>query len=381
MRRSIGRLTALTALLALCGGFFGAQPAQARAPATPAFGVQFHAMWSDYTDVQRGKALDALRHSGATWVRIDVSWAMLQPKARGQFSNWGVSFVDRVISMTRARGLKPLVTLWLTPAWANSGRGERVLPTDVADYAAVAEWAAARWAGRVAAWEVWNEPNLEDFMVGADPVAYTRLLRAAYPAFHRGDPSTRVVAGAVVYNDDPWISRMYAAGLHGYFDVLSTHPYQAVADEAPDLADNGKIWRMRHVTAVRRLMVEHGDGGKPIWFTEFGWSSHANPRGVKNYQRGVTERQQADYLVRTLRMVAADMPFVTNVFWYNERNRVGSSIQNDNYGLMRHDLTPKPALVAVASYLRPGSAFATRQPAPRLAPRIRWLQLMSGLGV
>jgi hypothetical protein len=71
--------------------------------------------------------------------------------------------------MVNAHGITPLIILWLTPGWANGGRGERVKPTNPGDYARVGRRAENRYAGKVSAWELWNEPNSNDFFIGADP--------------------------------------------------------------------------------------------------------------------------------------------------------------------------------------------------------------------
>lgn len=337
---------ALVAALLLPG-----RPAAAATGGGPAVGVQFKGMWSDYTDAERATVLDQLAAAGATWVRIDVSWAMIQPTGPNSYDlGWGVPFIDRVLGMARARGLTPLVTLWLTPDWANGGAGDRVPPTNPADYARAARWAAQRWAGTVGAWEVWNEPNQSAFWSTTDPVAYARLLRAAYPAFHAGDPNAVVVSGGVAYNDDTWLARAYAAGMAGSFDVLAVHPYQGVADESPTLPDDGTEWRLTHVAAVQRLMAAHGDGAKPIWFTEFGWSSHPNVGGERNWTRGVSRQTQGDYFVATLDLLRTSFPYVTNVFWYTDHDRTDSGTQDDNYGLLDVNLAPKPALLALRAY-------------------------------
>lgn len=340
-------------------------PAAAEGTATrPAFGAQFHGMWSSWDDASRARYLDQLAASGATWVRLDVSWAMLQPTSRDAYDlKWGVPFVDRVVSMITARGLTPLVTLWLTPAWANNGAGPRTLPTDPADYARAAGWAAQRWAGQVPAWEVWNEPNHPDFMVGADPVAYTRLLKAAYPAIKAANPAATVVYGGPSQNDSPWIAKTYAAGVKGSFDAMATHPYQAVADLYPEAPDDGTRYRFTHLASVHELMVQWGDGHKPIWATEFGWSSHPNDGTESNWERGVTEAQQADYAVRALKLAASTMPYVTHMFWYTDRDFAASNAQNSNYGIFRNDLTPKPIYAALTAYLTGGTPTATTEPA------------------
>ncbi len=318
--------------------------------ATPVpVGVQFHGMWSMYSDLQRAEVLDKLQAAGVRSVRLDVSWAMLQPVGASSYDPWGVGFVNRVIGMANARGIKPLVTLWLTPAWANRGQGERVLPDNPADYARVARWAGYHWHGKVAGWEVWNEQNSPAFLAGADPVAYTRLLRAAYPAFKKGDPDSPVVFGGLQYNDTGWITRAYAAGARGYFDVMATHPYQGVADLAPTTPDDGTMWRLTHAAAVHRLMAANGDGGKPIWFTEFGWSTHATAAGAPNWERGVSEATQATYLGQTAALVRQQMPYVTALYWYNDRDLTSGGIQVTNYGLFRRDMSAKPALAALAT--------------------------------
>jgi hypothetical protein len=305
-------------------------------------------MWTSYTDAQRIDVLDKMHAAGMTTVRLDVSWAMLQPANANTYDPWGTSFVDNVIALCNARAITPLITLWLTPGWANANAGEHALPTNVADYARVAQWAAARWTNKVAGWEVWNEQNSTDFLVGANPVAYTNLLKAAYPAFHAGYAPTTVVFGGVQYNDSNWIALAYAAGAHNYFDVMATHPYMGVANLSPNTADDGTQWTFKHAVAVRNLMVANGDGAKSLWFTEFGWSTHTNPPGTPNYGLGVTEAVQAQYFTAAISLVRTTMPYVGKVYWYTERNSAAEgSVQNSNYGMLRLDHSPKPIMTAL----------------------------------
>ena len=331
----------------------------------PAFGVQFHGMWSKYTDAQRADVLAKLKAAGTQWIRLDLGWAMLQPTSAGSFDlGWGVPFTDSVINMIHADGFHLLVTFWRTPGWANGNAGETTLPTHPADYANAIQWAAARYAGKVDAWEVWNEPNEPYSMTGTDPAAYAALLRAAYPAVHAGDPAAQVVFGGPSENDAPWIARAYAAGIHGSFDVMATHPYMGPSDAAPETPDDGTIYKLTHVAAVHNLMTQYGDGAKPIWFTEFGWSSHANTSGMANWELGVSPQTQGDYLVRTLQLLKTSYPYVTNAFWYEASDQnTGTTANIDNYGLLTSTFTPKPAYGAVQTYL--GSLTS---PAPTTSP-------------
>ena len=367
LRKTVaGVIVATIAITGIFDGLAGAAtPPAVPVPAKgarPAFGVQFHATWSNYTDAQRTAVLDSLAAAHVEWIRVDLGWSSFEEHGKGQISQWYAGMVDSVVDQAQARGIKVLGTLWLTPAWANGGQGTRVPPSNPADYADFARWAASRYQGRVSAWEVWNEPNQDTFWIGSDPVRYAALVKAAYPAFKAGDPRALVLAGSVAENDTTWLERMYAAGAGGSFDVLSTHPYQGPADAPPELPDDGNKWVLDHVGAVHRLMVAHGDEAKPIWGTEYGWSTHANGPSTPNWEKGVTEAQQADYLTRSLAFFGSKHPYVTNVFWYEERNEGTSSAHIDNYGLLRHDLSPKPA------YYQLRQALSTTDPTPIPTP-------------
>ena len=57
----------------------------------PIVGVNYHGLWDDMTAQRRGAVLDALAATGASWVRLDVSWSMLQPNGPDSYDmGWGV---------------------------------------------------------------------------------------------------------------------------------------------------------------------------------------------------------------------------------------------------------------------------------------------------
>jgi polysaccharide biosynthesis protein PslG len=315
----------------------------------PKFGVQFHGTWDNYTNGQRARVLNTLRANGATSVRIDVSWRMLQPQSSGAYSAYGRSVVDRAIRMAASRGLTPMVTLWMAPKWANASADERVPPTSAAGLAGLRRVAAdlARWYhGIVSGWEVWNEPNSDDFMRGASPSTYAKVLSAAHAGFKQGDPASIVVFGGTMFVDTAWVAKALAAGAAGKYDVMGVHPYQGIADEPPDRPDDGTRGHMTHVPVLRRVMARYGDGPKPVWFTEFGWSAHPTRKGAANWQRGVSPNQAARYLARTLRMVANEWPYVQRVYWYKDRAD-SKHPSRAGYGLVLPNGRPVPALAGV----------------------------------
>lgn len=297
--------------------------------------------------------MDRLQRAGARWVRIDVGWSALQPDGPGPFEQWYVDLLDDVIAGARERGLRVIVSLWLTPEWASQSGSLYAPPSDVSDYADAMATSAQRWGAKVAAWEVWNEPNFPTFFEGADPATYTRLLCAAYRAVKRYDDSP-VLFGGLMYNDDAWLADAYRAGAKDCFDALATHPYVGPSDAAPDTPSVGEIWRLTHTPAMRKVMDEWGDTGKRIWVTELGWSSGPDNLG-NEWDRPVTPQRQAQYLGEAVELIRSEYPYVGPIIWYRDVDGPTDSYP-DGFGLMHADLSPKPALAAFRAAVRgPGA--------------------------
>ncbi|MGH2752903.1 MAG: cellulase family glycosylhydrolase [Actinomycetota bacterium] len=363
--RRTSRYRPVTATMIACLLIVPVAPAAADPPIPalmPAVGTHFHALWTSYSAAERIEVLDKLAAAGVDWVRIDIGWATIQEQGPDWYSDWYIDQADAVIDAAGERGINVLGLLWRTPSWANGGEGPSAPPDDPDDYGRIARWAAEHFRGRVAAWEVWNEPNQNAFWTGsARDVA--RLLRASYDDFKTGDPDAEVVMPAPAYNDVAWLRDVYAAGAQGFFDVMATHPYMAPSNLPPEM-DTGTTWDISSVERVRALMEENGDGDKPIWFTEVGWSSHPNSGDEAPWELGVTKEQQADFLARAVRFVACRFPYVEQIFWYSERD-LGAphgagpdQIQLGNYGLLAEDLDPKPAYEAMSEIASgPGITF------------------------
>ena len=77
------------------------------------------------------------------------------------------------------------------------------------------------------------------------------------------------------------------------------------------------MWRMRHLAAIRRVMKRQDDR-RPVWATEFGWSSHRKVAGDPAWKRGVSQTEQARYAVRAMKLLGRDYPYVKKAFWYKD---------------------------------------------------------------
>ncbi len=316
---------------------------------TPGFGANLHALWSDYSDATNKAIIDKLAAANIKWVRIDIGWDSIFYTGPNNIETWAVDKIDSTVNYAASKGIKVLGVWYYTPGWANGNKDHTYCPTDPDTYATSIDWASNHWANRIQAWEIWNEPDPAQSFWKCSQAEYVALLKAAYPAVHRGSPSALVVAGAPSSNDDDWYNQLYQLGVKGYFDILATHPYNGIADLPPDTPDTDK-YTMTHVTSVRQVQISHSDV-KPIWYTEFGWSSHSNTGTEQAWQKGVTLQQQADYAVNTIKWVQQNAPYVTNMFWYEARNENMGNILQDNFGLLTVDLQPKPVYTALQHYL------------------------------
>lgn len=331
----------------------------------PAVGSQFHCMWSGASgygspsfDATRAAVLDKLAAAGVKAVRIDVGWDGLQPRSSALpvATDWYVKLLDGCVKGATDRGMTVMLTLDRSPAWARPAAyasTARVLPADPRSIAPVSGWLAARYEGSVTAIEVWNEPNLKDFVQVVDPARYVAVLGAAHGAIKAANPGMDVVfsgADRVAVSPgapavDDFYSLAYRAGAKGKFDVMGVHTYQGPADAPPDAPDAG-TWRIMHMPHLLRLMASNGDGAVPVWVTEFGWSVHPNAVGAKSWDLGVTAEQQARYTVGAFD-VFARWPQVTHAFVYAERQKATGNLHQDGYGLLNRDLSPRPVYEAL----------------------------------
>ena len=123
--------------------------------------------------------------------------------------------------------------------------------------------------------------------------------------------------GGVSYNDYRFLEGAYAAvpNLGDYYDVMATtRTRRPIRPRTSGTTRDGRLAKKSFVAyrEVRDVMLANGDD-KPIWFTEFGWSTNSLP-GLGR-QRG----QPGRLLTRAMRCIEQD-PYVQVAIWYIYRN-------------------------------------------------------------
>jgi hypothetical protein len=186
------------------------------------------------------------------------------------------------------------------------------------DWAAYCGTVAGRYAGRIAAYQVWNEPNLSREWGSRPPdaAAYSGLLRACAEAIRAADPAAIVISAGLAPTgtnddsarpDDVFLQQMYDAGFQQWADVVGMHaPGYSAPDLSPDDAERQgrqRFFTFRRVEDLRRVMVANGDAARQAAILEVGWTTDPGTNPAYAWF-AVDEDTQARYMVEAYRYAA-----------------------------------------------------------------------------
>ena len=284
---------------------------------SPDYGVHAFLWWKPDTAL---RDLDLIKGMGFNWVKQKFPWRDIEGIEKGQF-DWYRT--DYIVDEVEKAGLKLVVRLDRQPFWSeplDNQWQDNGPPGDPADFGDFCGAVAERYRGRIGAYQVWNEPNLnrEWGLRPPDPAAYTELLKACYTAIKAADPDAIVISAGLAPTgtdsteampDEKFLQGMYDAGAADYFDVLGVNapgykapPELDPADALDEEYGGGRWFAFRHVEDVRGLMVANGDGHKQVAILEMGWTlDEVNPDYAWH---AVDEATQAEYLVRAYQYAA-----------------------------------------------------------------------------
>lgn len=333
--------------------------------ASPAYGVHTFLWWKQ--DVAQ-RDLGLVQAMGFGWVKQKFPWRDIEGIEKGAY-DWYRP--DLIVQMVEDAGLQMVVRLDQNPLWAIASLpddqiGDNQPPINYQDFGDFCHAVADRYHGRIAAYQVWNEPNLsrEWGNQPPDPVAYTELLRVCYEGIKTADPGAIVISAGlaptgtplpVAMPDTEFLQGMYAAGAAAYFDVLGVHApgYKAPPEMSPDEVaanpefGNGRWFAFRHVEDMRAIMVANGDEYKQVAILEMGWTLDQVNEGYTWY--AVDEATQADYLVRAYQYARENwrpwIGLMTTV--YIADSEWTSADEQWWWSIVLPDGTPRPAYFAL----------------------------------
>jgi hypothetical protein len=337
------------------------------------YGLQSHMIG----DVDHDATVKAMKELGFQWLKQQIEWEKFEI-AKGQY-NWAE--IDRLVDTCDRNGIYLLLSVVKAPDWARGPNPDTSVegpPANAQDFADFVGAMAARYRGRVQAYEIWNEQNLH-YEWGNEQIdagRYVQLLAVAYEAIRAADPQAFVISGALTpagtvpgpdgrllaVEDATYLRQMYQAGLGSYCDGVGVHPsgynippdvdwqtYQDPTARFRGLWDTPHYsWSFRGVLETyREVMVENGDAEKLLWVTEFGWAVESDPPPNYEYAADNTLDEQRDWTVKAFQMGKSWGWVGPMLLWNLNFRQIAPWSEQGMWSIIEYDGSPLPVFIAL----------------------------------
>src|SRR5690606_14024905 len=288
--------------------------------------------------------------------------------------------LDRLVAGANGQNVKVLISVSKAPEWSRPTTEMDGPPSDYGQFEAFMRYLATRYSGRVAAYELWNEPNLQREWNGsplsaADLVELTRRgaagARSADPAaliISAAPATTGINDGINAIDDRVYFGAMLAAGVAGVVDGAGVHPYGWANPPDSRAADATQVSSSHNnhpsfffadtLEDYREMLVTAGASDIELWPTEFGWGTFEGimtPEGAtaapplgSEFMADNSEWEQAVYTLRAFEM-AHGWEWVGPMFLWNLNftEALGPEFQEVGYSLLRFDESRRPVYRAL----------------------------------
>ena len=288
-------------------------------PQSP-IGIDGGIAWG-YASNQISAAANLSRLAGVNWIRDRMSWPELQPTRDGPIVT---NRYDAAVDAQASAGLRVLEVMHASPAWASSNTIR--FPEDLRTAYQFFREAAGRWQGKVSAFEPWNEADVKTFggHIGSEMASFQK---AAFLGLKAGNPGIMVGQSPFALAGAGQLDDFAANDVGPYFDTFNFHHYVALSNY-PALYQE---FRQRAA-------------GRPLWVTEFcrplKWTGDEKLKELPDDRLVL----QAELLVKGF--AASLSEGTTAAFYFLLRDYSEGEIQ---FGILRADLTPRPAYSALAA--------------------------------
>ena len=328
------------------------------------FGAGFF-LGREVEEWKREETVKMAAEAGIGWAKQQFTWAEIEPQpGAAAVEDWGKW--DDIVDLCERYNIQIIARLDLAPAWAHpSNSHPGAPPDDFSTYGDFVRRFVQHYRGRVRYIQVWNEPNLsrEWGNQPVDPAAYVELLKVAYQAAKSADPNVVILSAPLAItlgeahpepgkwsamNDLQFLEEMYQAGAAGYFDILSANAFGM--DRSPEDPADPNVLNFQRVTLQREIMEEHGDGGKAIWFNEYGWNAApASFPDSKLIWKRVSEEEQAAYTLRGIEIARSQWPWagVFNIWYFRQVGNISADDAEYYFRMVDVDFTPRRVYYAV----------------------------------
>ncbi|MBN8217388.1 MAG: hypothetical protein J0L75_12155 [Spirochaetes bacterium] len=275
-----------------------------------------------------------------------LRWAMLQPE-RGQAPRWEPA-KEAVLRRAKEAGIHLLANMELGSMWASTAPAtvkewERTKhPPEPGPWRDFSAALAGRFRGLVDAWEIWNEPYLQDWWRGS-PQQYVDLLAISREEIKKADAVTPVVGVCGTLYERGWNTDCLAAGAAQQIDVFSHHAYLSSGSAGPE-----EEWAS-NIEANRRRILANGKN-LPIWNTECGvgdgHESYYSP-----FYSGVKAPKRLAPALLAQAYATALAAGIERLYWYDLAEDNGPAATG-GLQMLEYNGLPKPVVPAFAASIQ-----------------------------
>ncbi len=347
------RLSLLILLLALL-----LAPAQAFAsPPDPRHPPRFGVYVRDHVHLTGS---EQARAAGARWIHLLLLWNQIE-KRPGEY-DWSAS--DAYLSEAAEQGYTIILTIQSNPDWAAATTCGPIDPDHLDEFAAFLSAAVRRYSAapyRVRFWALYNEPDNADARehawlggcwgkglptsaANAGGAAYAHMLDIAYHAIKSANPRAIVLIGGLAYDnfiswggifDPTFLDDFLAAGGGGFMDMVNFHYFTpwAWAWNTGNPYESDLIGKANWIRGEFQRLTGRT---YPMLTTELGSPSSGPESGVPLSE----ELSARDVIKLFARGMAVNLH---TMVWFET---VDAANDPYKYGLLRQDLSPKPAYAA-----------------------------------
>lgn len=341
-------------LVIFLGGVQGSMPN----PPDPRFGA-VEAFWAPEQAAQ----------AGLGWERILFYWREIQPTGAEDWNTLHV--LEEWLVEADQQGREVVGVIKQTPAWATDGVENAGIPRGLylpishpqnlwANYTRkLAEYYAPRGVHH---WIIWNEPDIEAGVNGYEfagtPADYYQLLKVAYQTMKAADPQAIIHLAGTTYWHDALAGRTQY--LQRLLEIAQNDPLASPNDHFFDVISLHIYFRSETIPAIVQEInhIQQQFGlNKPIWINETNAAPNQDPLWpVERPNFEVNLDQQAAFLVQAHTLGFAAGAERIGVYKFTDV-LVGPGAEP--FGLLRADLSPRPAYDAYVVMTQMLSGFET----------------------
>ncbi|MDQ0226820.1 GH39 family glycosyl hydrolase [Metabacillus niabensis] len=216
-----------------------------------------------------------------------------------QKGNFDFNRLDNLVNNAVKQNQDILLTLGQPPNWSTDGKsssnyGENynsIPPRDIEDWKSFVKVLGERYKGKIKYYEIWNEPNLNDFYSGSINELVT-LTKEANHILKSIDSEIKIVSPSPTGKTMgvEFLDQFLESGGGKYVDIIGVHLYVYPSEPEEMIS---------LISKYKNIMKKNNVEDLPIWNTEFTWVKY-NSNGKLIESKQMPDKLGASYLSRSL---------------------------------------------------------------------------------